>query len=240
MREFFVAAGIISAILLCGCNKKTESAKSDSGKANTATHHKEKEEGSSDPSSSSPNSSAAPAEAQEAVDKSASPDHVVMAFLEATRNGDDQLAAKLLSKKALEATTRAGLIVKPPGTPTMQYEIGEVEYPEQHPDGAYVKSIWRERFDDGEDRFDVTWVLRKQPEGWRIVGMAMALPGSEEPDLVNFEAADELRQKIQDANGDSESATADAAEETDAAPQKNTEEKDHTADRLSTKRRNLR
>jgi hypothetical protein len=52
--------------------------------------------------------------------------------------------------------------------------------------------IWRERFDDGEDRFDVTWVLRKQPEGWRIVGMAMSLPDSDEPDLVNFEAADEL------------------------------------------------
>ena len=66
----------------------------------------------------------------------------------------------------------------------MQYEIGEVEYPEHHADGAYVKSIWRERFDDGEDRFDVTWVLRKQPEGWRIVGMAMSLPGSEEPDLT--------------------------------------------------------
>jgi hypothetical protein len=137
-------------------------------------------------------------QAEEALAADAPPAAVVTAFLEATRRGDDALASQLLSAKALAETTRVGLAVKPPGTPTMQYTIGEVEYPEGAKDGAYVHSIWKEVYEGGEETFDVTWVLRKQPQGWRIVGMAAQLD-EDLPYFLNFEQPEDLYRKMQEA-----------------------------------------
>jgi hypothetical protein len=131
------------------------------------------------------------------------PDAVISAFLEATRRGDDELAASLLSQKALEETTKIGLAVKPPGTPSMAYHISEVEFPEAVPDGAYVHSMWTEQFEGVEEQYDITWVLRRQEEGWRIVGMAADLAPGEPTYFLNFEEPSELYRQMQELAGDS-------------------------------------
>ncbi len=145
------------------------------------------------------------------------PETVVTAFLDATRRGDDQLAAQLLSKRALEETTRVGLAVKPPGTPSMKYAIGKIEYPAEVQDGVYVHSVWSEKFEEGEEQFDVTWVLRKQPEGWRIVGMAAQLAEDEPPFFLNFEQPEDLYRKMQEVAGPEE--TPDGSTGAEAAGQ---------------------
>jgi len=226
MRQLLISTAIAGVMLLAGCNKKPDSASANtkpeaSRESSAAQSSSAADHGGS--TAATAESHAAPVHPETAklgLNPDATPDDVVKAFLEATRSGDDQLAAQLLSKKAIEATTQAGLIVKPPGTPSMKYEIGEVEYPEKHADGAYVKSVWRERFDDGEEHFDITWVLRKQSaEGWRIVGMAVQLPGAEVPDLINFEAAEELKLMMAEAAGEAteESAATDETGSEDAA-----------------------
>jgi hypothetical protein len=138
----------------------------------------------------------APISAQEALRPEASPEMVVSAFLDATRRGDDVLASQLLSTKALEETSRHGLAVKPPGTPQMTYTIEKVEYPPNVNGGAYVHSIWTERGTEGEESFDIVWVLRKQTEGWRIIGMAAQFSDEEQPYFLNFEQPDDLIRKM--------------------------------------------
>jgi len=47
----------------------------------------------------------------------------------------------------------------------------------------------------------VTWILRRQAEGWRIAGMATAV-ANEEPLLINFEDPDDLRRIKGDVAGE--------------------------------------
>ncbi|GIW93179.1 MAG: hypothetical protein KatS3mg110_1220 [Pirellulaceae bacterium] len=146
------------------------------------------------------------------LDPNASPDLVVGTFLEATRRGDDQLARQLLSAKALEATSKAGLAVKPPGTPQMTYQITQVEYPQDIAHGAYVHSVWTEQTNEAEESFDITWVLRKEPVGWRIIGMAAQFDDQETPYFLNFEQPEELYRRMQ-AAGESVGSTGETASE---------------------------
>jgi hypothetical protein len=135
---------------------------------------------------------------QSPLPKDASPDAVVAAFLEATRRGDDQVAASLLSQKALEETTKIGLAVKPPGTPSMEYHIEGAEFVEGVPDGAYVNSTWTEQYEGEVEQFEVTWILRHDEVGWRIVGMAAETDPNEPPYVLNFEEPSELYRQMQE------------------------------------------
>ncbi|MFO0902586.1 MAG: hypothetical protein U0939_06275 [Pirellulales bacterium] len=120
------------------------------------------------------------------------PEQIVLAFLEASRDDRDQFASRLLSDKARDAAERAGLVLDPPGTPTMQFEIGEVEYPAEEPLAAYVTSRWREEAGPTVESFEVVWILRKQAGGWRIAGMASRDSADSTPSLVNFEDPQDL------------------------------------------------
>lgn len=115
------------------------------------------------------------------------PDEVVRAFLEAARAGEESTATQLLTDKAREETQREGLALDPPGTPSMKYEIGKVEYHEQDPHAAYVNSLWIETTLPTDDRFEVVWVLRRQSQGWRIAGMAAQMEANQSPVFLNFE-----------------------------------------------------
>jgi hypothetical protein len=132
------------------------------------------------------------------------PDAVVSAFLEATRRGDDQLAASLLSQKALEETTKIGLAVKPPGTPSMEYHIQGAEFVEHVPEGAYVHSTWTEQHEGELEQYEVTWILRQEEIGWRIVGMAAEMNPDEPPYVLNFEEPSELYRQMQQFAEESE------------------------------------
>ncbi|MFO0819890.1 MAG: hypothetical protein U1A77_18215 [Pirellulales bacterium] len=124
---------------------------------------------------------------------SATPQEVVHAFLDASRGGHEEFATELLSDKAREATSSQGLALDPPGSSSMVYRIGDVEFPMEDRQAAYVSSIWRE---DGvaaaAEQFEVTWILRRQQEGWRIAGMASRAEAEAEPVLINFEDISDL------------------------------------------------
>lgn len=150
---------------------------------------------------------------------SAAPPVVVQAFLEASRSGQDDLAIELLSNKAREATGREGLALDRAGKASMVYEVGGAEFPVDDQQAAYVTSVWRDPVESEErggppsnpisepgivptttprgeeatgESVKVTWILRRQVEGWRIAGMATAVTG-EEPLLINFEDPSDLR-----------------------------------------------
>jgi predicted small lipoprotein YifL len=131
-----------------------------------------------------------------AASKQDAPDAVVTAFLESLRVGNDTLASSLLTDVAQQETQKKGLKVQPPGTPDMTYTIGQTEYVTEAKDGAHVGSVWSEKLEGGEvASFEVIWVLRLQPQGWRIAGMAMPVGETGEPLFLNFENPEDLIEK---------------------------------------------
>lgn len=125
------------------------------------------------------------------------PEAVVGAFLDALREGDEGVAAGLLTAIAREETARHDLEVRPPGTPAASYEIGQVQLVQG---GAHVASIWSEPTPDGDRvAYEVVWVLRQQPDGWRIAGMATELVRGQPPVFLNFEDLADMFQKTEQA-----------------------------------------
>lgn len=149
----------------------------------------------------------------------AGPDVVISTFLNATRSGNEATATSLLTLKAREETAKQDLTLDPPGTPSMQYKIAKVDYPEDTKDLAYVNSIWTETQGEVQDSFEVVWVLRRQADGWRIAGMAASTVPEEPPVFLNFEdAADVARIKSQINQGEPSTEPAAAPANTATQP----------------------
>ncbi len=134
------------------------------------------------------------------IASNATPETVVEIFLDSVREGDDETAAELLTDVARRETEKAGLVVQTPGTPGASYEVGQAEYPTADRSGAHVKSTWSE-LDDYEDviTWEVVWILRKQPQGWRIAGMATQTEEEGPYQFLNFEQPEEMLKLLQAA-----------------------------------------
>ena len=129
-------------------------------------------------------SSSAPADSRE-------PKQIVEAFLTAVKTGDDATAEGLLTKKALKETRARDLRVAPPGSETASFTIEGVELIAEGT-GAHVLSTWTEGV--GEEKYtdEYLWVLRKDPEGWRIAGMITKPFEDLAPVALDFEDPDHM------------------------------------------------
>lgn len=125
------------------------------------------------------------------------PSETVGQFYEALRSGDAQAIANLLTDKAREETARSGLDIRPQGSTSLSYELGEIDYVTEDGDGAHVKSLWTETDPTTGQAAtsEVIWVLRKQTEGWRIAGMATPIQEGQLPLLFNFEDPEDMMWK---------------------------------------------
>jgi hypothetical protein len=64
--------------------------------------------------------------------------------------------------------------------------------------GAHVLSRWTNTDEEGKTRTDdIYWVLRKEPEGWRIVGSVMKVYANQEPLVLNYEDPADMQRKLQ-------------------------------------------
>lgn len=124
------------------------------------------------------------------------PEAVVKQFLDAVKAADHLAADQLLTPAARAESEKSGMSVAPPGSPTASFEVGEVEYrKEEGENGAHVASKWSDEI-EGEKRTDtIVWILRKEPEGWRIAGMATKVFEGEPPLILNFEDHAEMQRK---------------------------------------------
>jgi hypothetical protein len=132
------------------------------------------------------------------VANTSKPDAVVAAFLDALRDGNDQVAEAPLTTIARRETQEHELSVQPPGSPSAQYAIGEVKHVQG---GVHVSSSWSESDESGEQStYEIVWVLRQEPIGWRVAGMATAVNPAKPPVFLNFEDVPDLLQKWQQAD----------------------------------------
>ncbi len=125
------------------------------------------------------------------------PEAAVREFLEAVRTGDDKKTEAMFTRLAREKIKEMEDIqVAPPGSDTASFEVGKAEYLAE--DGARVASKWTDLDREGKPRTDeITWMLRKESEGWRIAGMAATVFEGEDPLLLDFENPKETLRKLE-------------------------------------------
>ena len=126
------------------------------------------------------------------VEVAPGPAEAVHEFLQAVQSGDDQKSAGMLTSMAREKTAELDLEVAPPGSKTASFTVGEVEMVDEN--GAYVGSTWSDIDPEGVRHDDqIVWVLRREPEGWRIAGMVTKL--FEGKLVLNFEDPEDMLRK---------------------------------------------
>lgn len=117
----------------------------------------------------------------------------VAAFLDAVKRGDDATARGLLTKVARAKTEELGMSVAPPVADTATYAVRECEIVTDAGDVAHVATVWTDVAADGSQSSEnVIWVVRLDPEGWRVVGMALRVFDDMPPLLLNFEDPDDM------------------------------------------------
>ena len=126
---------------------------------------------------------------------SSTPQEAVAAFFAAFRDGDEQTVSALLTTKARDESERNGVAINPPGNDAATFSVGEVEYVE--PDGAHVAGSWTETTADGTQTIDIVWILRQEPGGWRIAGLAAR--AQDQNVVYNFEDSEEMQQRRREA-----------------------------------------
>ncbi|HYW78552.1 MAG TPA: hypothetical protein VE890_03210 [Thermoguttaceae bacterium] len=120
------------------------------------------------------------------------PQAAVKEFLEAVRNGDDTTTERMLTTAARTTTRSLGMDMAPSRSDTAQFEVGDVEFVTE--DGARVVCTLSD-LDANNQRQSETlvWMLRHEPEGWRIAGLAATLIEGEPPRKLDFENIEEMR-----------------------------------------------
>jgi hypothetical protein len=162
--------------------------------------------------------SSAVGEGQQWVDSVPTPDVTLREFLEAVRTGDDAKAEQLLTVVAREETRKHDLSVAPPGSETAKFEVGKVEYIAAN-EVAHVESTWTDIGEDGQPQSDmIIWMLRRDPAGWRIAGMATKIFKDELPLLLDFEDPEDMIRKQRLAETEMRRRAAVAEGKAPAAP----------------------
>lgn len=122
----------------------------------------------------------------------------VVAFLDAIKRGDDAAARGLLTKVARAKTKELGISVAPPVNDNATYSVRACEVIGEAGDVVHVATTWTDVDADGFKSTDnVIWVTRLDPEGWRIVGMAMKVFDDLPPLLLDFEDPEDMLAKQQ-------------------------------------------
>jgi len=134
------------------------------------------------------------ADAKRAAANVPPPDAAVTEFLTAVKRGDDEKSAQMLTELAREKTAELDMVVAPPGSDTASFKVGQVELVAD--EVAHVECTWTDMGEDGKPHDEqIIWMLRREPEGWRIAGMATQLFEGELPLLLNFEDPQDMLEK---------------------------------------------
>ena len=153
------------------------------------------------------------------------PEASVKVFLEAIRTGNDEKANSMLSAIAREKTAAMDYRLTPTASDNAKFTIDNVDYVGE--DGARVAMTWTDIDDEGKPTSDrAAWVLRKEAEGWRVVGTAAFFFPGEDPVLLNFENPAEVKKKLEEVSnrmnrpqdaGDAENRQAEQKENSENA-----------------------
>jgi hypothetical protein len=188
MRGWMIGMVLLSASWLVGCSGKPTPNPSASAAASAGQNT----------ASAPATAHSTPATQPIAVPPNASPDYIVSVFLNALRSGDSPTTESLLTSKARQELARHSLSVDVQSAPNVTYQVRPADILKDS-SGAHVSSVWTEKFDDGDETYEIVWALRRQPEGWRLAGMAMELVPGQQKQFLNFEDPEDMLRKKDEA-----------------------------------------
>jgi hypothetical protein len=117
----------------------------------------------------------------------------VVKFLDAMKRGDEPAARDMLTRVARAKTEELGISVAPPVQDSATYTVRECEIVSESDDLAHVATVWSDVDEGGRTTTEnVIWAVRLDPEGWRVVGMAMKVFDDLPPLLLNFEDPEDM------------------------------------------------
>jgi hypothetical protein len=130
------------------------------------------------------------------ADVAAPAKQTVVTFLDAIKRGDDASARAMLTATARAKTQEMGISVAPPVNETATYSVQAAEVVSEAGDLVHVATTWSDTDSEGFQTSDnVIWVVRLDPEGWRVVGMAMRIFDDLPPLLLDFEDPEDMLAK---------------------------------------------
>ncbi len=136
---------------------------------------------------------------------STEPAQTVAIFLDSLRKGDEQAANSVLTSLARQELAKSTYVMQPLGTPAGKYQIGRVSFPyADNPTHALVECTWTEPPVDNQpsEAMDIVCEVRQETEGWRISGIGVSIPGTEQTLVLDFENAAKLQATIEAATGE--------------------------------------
>jgi beta-lactamase regulating signal transducer with metallopeptidase domain len=124
------------------------------------------------------------------------PAAVVAKFLDAVKLGNNETASRMLSSLARKKMGKMLHSTTPPASDTAKFTVGKVELVGN--DGARVAATWTDLEADRTEKTDKTvWVLRREPDGWRICGVVSQVFSDAPPLVLNFEDPQDMLRKQQ-------------------------------------------
>jgi len=120
----------------------------------------------------------------------------VVKFLDAMKRGDEAAARAMLTSVARAKTEEVGISVAPPVPDSATYAVRDCEIVSETNDLAHVSTTWTDVDETGSPTTEsIIWAVRLDPEGWRVVGMAMKIFEDMPPLLLNFEDPEDMLAK---------------------------------------------
>jgi hypothetical protein len=110
---------------------------------------------------------------------------VLNAFLQLKRTADHKEADKLLSDKARQVIDNAEQRFTPPVHPSVRTEVGALKTIEQNL--VHIPTKWTQGEGPDAQSLDITWVLRDDPQGWRITGLIGNFDSPDQMTTLDFE-----------------------------------------------------
>lgn len=124
--------------------------------------------------------------------KDETPDKVLVEFLDAAKLGDQKRLSALMSKLAREEAEKYHMDFGLQSYKEATYKLGQYEYLTPAKNTAHVACTWTDHDGDTAYSHDVIWVMRKEDEGWRVVGMITRPFPDRDPVAFNYENVKEL------------------------------------------------
>lgn len=132
------------------------------------------------------------------------PGEIVALFLDSLRRGDENAANGVLTSTAQAELAKTDYVIQPLGTPDGSYKIGRVGFVDGDTSVGLVECLWTEPNPEAGQppiELDIVCEVRKEPEGWRISGLAVKMSGTDDTLVLDFEDAKSLQQALEQAGG---------------------------------------
>lgn len=147
-----------------------------------------------------------------------SPTDVVSQFLdEVRRGGEGSRANDFLTERARAELGKIGQSVQPLGSPDAQYRVTRSQEVPGQQGSMLVHCVWSEPSENGDKSdFQVVWAVQREPEGWRISGLAIEVDPNQDPVVLDFENSELMARHLSPSTGAASQSGADKSQTTES------------------------